>query len=100
MTKEPHNAIMKRSRYRRKFLKDKSQRNRENYKTQRNSFKKPLRKTTILYFNSLNIKKSQIIELFGKLLFLFSQRRHRKVKILFLMKQENIFLMIKNMQNI
>ena len=32
MTKELHNAIMKRSRYRNKFLKDKSQTNRENYK--------------------------------------------------------------------
>ena len=32
MTKELHNAIRKRSRYRNKFLKDKSQTNRENYK--------------------------------------------------------------------
>ena len=32
MTKELHNAVMKRSRYRNKFLKDKSQTNRENYK--------------------------------------------------------------------
>ena len=32
MTKELHNAIMKRSRYRNKFLKDKSQKSGENYK--------------------------------------------------------------------
>ena len=32
MTKELHNAIMKRSRYRTKFLKYKSQTNKENYK--------------------------------------------------------------------
>ena len=36
MTKQLHNAIMKRSRYRNKFLKDKSQTNREDYKIQRN----------------------------------------------------------------
>ena len=34
MTKEVHNSIMKRSRYRNKFLKDKSQTSRENYKIQ------------------------------------------------------------------
>ena len=45
MTKELHNAIMKRSRYRNKFLKDKSQTSTENYKIQRNLCKKLLRKT-------------------------------------------------------
>ena len=40
MTKELHNAIMKRSRYRNKFLKDKSQTSRENYKIQQNLCKK------------------------------------------------------------
>ena len=34
MTKELHNAIMKRSRYKNKFLKDKSQISRENHKIQ------------------------------------------------------------------
>ena len=56
MTKELHNAIMKRSRYRNKFLKDKSQTSRENYKIQRNLCKKLLRKTKKSYFESLNTK--------------------------------------------
>ena len=95
MTKEPHNAIMKRSRYRNKFLKDKSQTSRENYKIQQNFCKKLLRKTKKSYFESLNIKKSRIIEPSGNLLFLFSQIRRQEVKGLSLMKQKNIFLMIK-----
>ena len=45
ITKEIHNAIMQRSRYRSKFLKDKSQTNIENYKIQQNFYKKLLRKT-------------------------------------------------------
>ena len=44
MTKELHNAIMKRSRYRNKFFKDKSQTSRENSKIQRNLCKKPKKK--------------------------------------------------------
>ena len=52
MTKELHNAIM-----RNKFLKDKSQTSRENYKIQRNLCKKLLRKTKKSYFESLNTKK-------------------------------------------
>ena len=43
MTKELHNAIMKRLRYRNKFLKDKSQTSKENYKMQPNFCKKLLR---------------------------------------------------------
>ena len=86
---------MKRSRYRNKFLKDKSQTSRENYKIQRNLCKKLLRKTKKSYFESLNTKKSRIIETFGKLLFLFSQIKRQEVKRLFLLKQKNIFLMIK-----
>ena len=95
MTKELHNAIMKRSRYRNKFLKDKSQASREYYKIQRNLCKKLLRKTKKSYFERLNTKKSRIIEPFGKLLFLFSQIKRQEVKRLFLLKQKNIFLMIK-----
>ena len=52
MTKELHNAIMKRSRYRKKFLKDKSQASRKNYKIQRNLCKKLSRKTKKSYFES------------------------------------------------
>ena len=49
-TKELHNAIMKRSRYRKKFLKDKSQTSRENYKILLNLWKK------LSHFESLNAK--------------------------------------------
>ena len=45
MTTELHNAIMKRSRYRNKFLKDKSQTNRGNYKNQQYSCKNLLKKS-------------------------------------------------------
>ena len=81
--KELHSAIMKKSRYRNKFLKDKSQTSRQNYKTKKS------------YFESLNTKKSWMLEPSSKLLFLFSQKRRQKVKRLFLMKQKNIFLTIK-----
>ena len=54
MSKVVHNAIMKRSRYRNKFLKYKSQTSRENYKIQRNVCKKLLRKIKKSYFESLN----------------------------------------------
>ena len=57
MTKELHNAIMKRSRYRNKFLKAKSPTNWGNYKIQRNFCKKLQRKTKKLYFDSLNTKE-------------------------------------------
>ena len=57
IAKELYNAVMKRSRYRNKFLKHKSQTSREKYKIQRNLCKNLLRKTKILYFESLNTKK-------------------------------------------
>ena len=56
MTKELHDVIMKRSRYRNKFLKGKSQTSRENYKIQQNLCEKLLSKTKKSYFESLNIK--------------------------------------------
>ena len=69
ITKELQNAIMKRSPNRNKFLKDKNQKSRKNYKIQRNFCKELLTKK--LYFESLNTKKSQIVEPSNKLLFLF-----------------------------
>ena len=50
MTKELHKAIMKRSRLRNKFLKNKNEINRNNYKVQRNFSKKTLKnyKETVL----------------------------------------------------
>ena len=95
MTKELYSAIMKRYRYRNKFLKDKCQINRENRKIQRNFRRKLLRKTKKSYFDSLKTKKARILEPSGELLFLFSQKRCQKAKKLFLMKQKNIFLIIK-----
>ena len=58
ITKELYNVIMRRSRYRNKFLKDKSRTGRENYKIQRNLCKELLRKNKKLYFESLNTKKN------------------------------------------
>ena len=58
MTKELHNAIMKRYRYSKKFLKYKSQRSREIYKIQGNLCKKLLRKIKKLHFESLNTKEN------------------------------------------
>ena len=57
MTKELHVAFMKRSRLTNKFLRDKNQANRDNYKIQGNLCKKPLRKTNNLYFTNVDTKK-------------------------------------------
>ena len=57
MTKELHKAIMKRSRLRNKFLKNKNEINRNNYKVQRNYCKKLLKTTKKQYFNNLNTSK-------------------------------------------
>ena len=51
-----------------------------------------------IVFESLNTKKSRIIEPSGKLLFLFSKIRRQEVKRLSLLKQKNISD-DKNMQN-
>ena len=95
MSKELHNAIVKSSRHRNKFLKDKSQTNREIYKIQRNLCKNLLRKIKKSYFESLTTKKLPIIEPSGKLLLLFPQIRRQEVKRLSLMKYKNILLIIK-----
>ena len=57
MTKVLHVAFMKRSRLTNKFLRDKNQANRDNYKIQGNLCKKPLRKTNNLYFTNVDTKK-------------------------------------------
>ena len=49
-------------------------------KIQQDLCKKLLRKTKESYFESLNTKKSRIIETSGKLLFLLSQKSRQKVK--------------------
>ena len=54
MTKELHEAIMKRSRLKNKFLKNKNEINRDNNKVQRNYFKKLVKTTYKQYCNNLN----------------------------------------------
>ena len=91
MTKELHNAIMKRSRYRNKFLKDKSQTSRENYKIQRNLCKKLLRKTKKSYFESLNTKKITDNRTFWKTVVpLFTNKASRGEKIILTEAEKHI----------
>ena len=69
MSKELHVAIMKRSRLRNKFLREKNQANRDNYKIQHNLCKKRFRKKRHILAILIQ-KESRIIETFGKQLFL------------------------------
>ena len=86
MTKELHNAIM-----RNKFLKDKSQTSRENYKIQRNLCKKLLRKTKKSYFESLNTKKITDNRTFWKTVVpLFTNKASRGEKIILTGAEERI----------
>ena len=57
MTKELHKATMKRSRLRNKFLKNKNEIDRNNYKVQRNYCKKLLKTTKKQCFKNLNTSK-------------------------------------------
>ena len=102
ITNELHSAVTKRPKYRYKFFKNENQTNKKNYKVQKNFWEKLFQKTKKSYFDSLNTKKSQIVELSGKLLLVFSEKQLQKVKKCFLMKQKNIVLMIKKkkMQNL
>ena len=91
MTKELHDAIMKRSRYRNKFLKDKSQTRSENYKIQRNLCKKLLRKTKKSYFESLNTKKITDNRTFWKTVVpLFTNKASRGEKIILTEAEKHI----------
>ena len=54
MTKELHKAIMKMSRLRNKFLKDRTETNQNNFKLQRNFCKKLLRTTKKLYCSNVD----------------------------------------------
>ena len=57
MTKELRKAIMKRSRLRNKFLKEKSEESRQAYSTHRNYCVNLLRKTKKAFFSDMNVKK-------------------------------------------
>ena len=66
MTKELHKAVMKRSRLRNKFLKDRTENNQKNFKLQRNFCKKLLRTTKKSYYSNLDIKKVTDNKIFWK----------------------------------
>ena len=66
MTKELHKAIMKRSRLRNKFLKDRTENKQKNFKHQINFCKKLLKTTKKLYYCNLDVKKLQITNPFEK----------------------------------
>ena len=90
MTKELHNAIMKRSRCRNKFLKDKSKRSIENYKIQRNLCKKLLRKTKNRTLKAL-IKKIADNRTFWKTVVpLFTNKASRGEKIILTEAEKHI----------
>ena len=57
LTKELHKAIVKGSRLRNKFLKDRTENNQKNFKLQRIFCKKLLRTTKKSYYRHLNIKE-------------------------------------------
>ena len=94
-TNELHNAIMKRSRCRKKFLKAKVKQTGEIIKFSetfvRNYRERPKNCTLI----ALIQKNLQKVQTFGELLFPFLQKKRQKLERLFLMKQKNVFLMIK-----
>ena len=78
MTKELHKAIMKRSRLRNKFLKDRTENNQKNFKLQRNFCKDLLRTTEKSYYSNLDIKKVTDNKTFWKTIILFFTKRPLK----------------------
>ena len=81
--KELHVAIMKRSRIRNKFLREKNQANRDNYKFQRNLCKKLLRKTKNSYLSNLDTKKiTDSITFWKKVIPLFTSKPSKSENII------------------
>ena len=78
MTKELHKAIMKRSRLRNKFLKDRTENNQINFKLQRNFCKKLLGTTKKSYYSNLDIKKVTDNKTFWKTIIPFFTKRPLK----------------------
>ena len=66
MTKELRKAIMKRSRLRNTFIKDRTETNQKNFKLQRNFCKKLLRTTKMSLYSNMDIKTLQITKASGK----------------------------------
>ena len=91
MTKELHKAIMKRSRLRNKFLKDRTENNQKNFKHQRNFCKKLLRTTKKSYYSNLDIKKVTDNKTFWKTIIpLFTKRPLKGEKINLIENDKNI----------
>ena len=82
MTMDLHNAIMKRSKLRNKFLKSRNLSDRKNYTSQRNLCKKLLKSTKRTYFNNLDIRKVTDNRTFWKTVVpLFSNKFSKSEKI-------------------
>ena len=82
MTKDLHQAIMKRSKLRNKFLKSRNLSDRKNYTSQRNLCKKLLKSTKRTYFNNLDIRKVTDNRTFWKTVVpLFSNKFSKSEKI-------------------
>ena len=82
MTKDLHNAIMKRSKLRNTFLKSRNLSDSENYTSQRNLCKKLLKDTKRSYFNNLDIRKVTDNRTFWKTVVpLFSNKFSKSEKI-------------------
>ena len=96
MTKELHKAIMKRSRLRNKFLKNRTENNQKNFEHQRNFCKKLLRITKKSYYSNLDIKKVTDNKTFWKAIIPLFTKRPLKGEKLTLLKMTKIFLMILN----
>ena len=91
MTKELHKGIMKRLRLRNKFLKNKDEINRNNYKVQRNYWKKLLKNTKKQYFSNLNNSKMTSNRTFWKAVVpLFTNKPSTGKKIIFKEGNKNI----------
>ena len=89
--KELHVAIMKRSRIRNKFLREKNQANRDNYKFQRNLCKKPLRKTKNSYLSNLDTKKiTDSITFWKKVIPLFTSKPSKSENIIIIEGDKSI----------
>ena len=96
MTKELHKAIMKRSRLRNKFLKDRTENNQKNFKHQRNFCKKLLRTTKKSYYSNLDIKKVTDNKTFWKTIIPLFTKRPLKGEKINLTENGKKFLIILN----
>ena len=90
LTKELHKAIVKGSRLRNKFLKDRTENNQKNFKLQRIFCKKLLRTTKKSYYSLLNIKQNFLENIRKTLISLFTKRPLKGEKFNFIENGKNI----------